>query len=297
MKRVHVVVAAAAVLVIGGLTGFQRLRTYVAQDPRFCATCHQQSPDFALWTAGAHGSVACQKCHHATPDEGVQMLRAFLEGSTPDRKGGQHAHIELGACASCHLSHDKEWVQVGASRGHRIHAIEQKIACVTCHGGAMHRFEPVVASCKSCHGEHTVSAAGMQQVHCFACHNFLSTGDDLKPTRRDCLRCHQQEGLHPARFPENAPMQFACAGCHRPHAPAGQDRVACTTCHAKLGGLHRNAAHRDCAKCHRPHGWTSEPADCLRCHRDAASHDARLTCGSCHAWSEAGARPTAPRGT
>ena len=287
MKRIQLLVAIAAMLGMAGLLGFQRLRAYVAQDPRFCATCHKQSPDFALWSAGAHSAVACQKCHHATPEEGVQMLRAFLAGSAPERPGARHARIELGACASCHLSHDRDWQQVGASRGHRIHAIEQKIACIRCHGGAMHRFEPVAASCRSCHGEHAVSAVGMQQVHCFACHDFLTTGTDLRPTRRDCLKCHQQEGLHPARFPEKAPMQFACAGCHRPHAPAGQERVSCAGCHPDLAGLHRKPGHRDCSRCHRPHAWTSESADCLRCHKEAASHDAHLTCQPCHQWRAA----------
>jgi hypothetical protein len=284
VKRVQIAVAIAALLVLAGLLGLQRMRQYVETDPRFCASCHMQSPEFALWTSGSHKAVACQKCHHSTPEESVQMLRSFLAGASPDTNRSTHAKIEIGSCAGCHLSHDREWVQVGASRGHRIHAIEQKISCITCHGAGVHRFEPIAATCKSCHSAQSVRAPGMQQVHCFACHDFLSAGSDLRPTRRDCLKCHQEQGLHPARFPDKGPMQFACGSCHRPHAEPGKDVVACVSCHANLAGLHQNAAHRDCARCHRPHGWNSEVADCLRCHKEAASHDVTLTCRSCHRW-------------
>lgn len=297
MKRLQLVLGVGFAAVFAVILGVQRLRAYVDEDPRFCATCHRQSPEFALWTSGSHGGVACQKCHHSTPEQSLAMLRAFLAGASPGKSGQSHAPLEIGACAACHLTHDKEWVQVGASRGHRIHAVEQKIACVRCHGGGVHAFEPVVASCKSCHGDHAVRAAGMQQLHCFACHDFLSIEKTLRPTRRDCLRCHREQGVHPSRFPENAPMSFACSSCHKPHAPPEAERVGCETCHGKLqkAGLHRLPAHRDCLQCHRPHGWTSEVADCIRCHKDAAAHDAHLNCSQCHSWRGSTPLPTPPR--
>jgi hypothetical protein len=297
--RLRLLTALAVALAAAGFFGFFRLRAYVTQDPRFCASCHQASAEFALWSGGQHGGVACQKCHHSTPEQGVQMLRSFLAGTRPGRSGEPHAPVEIGACASCHIAHDKSWVDVGASRGHRIHAIEQKIACVRCHAAGVHRFEPPAAACKSCHGEHAVRAAGMQQIHCFACHDFLSVASDLRPTRRDCLRCHRAEGVHPARFPEEGPMRFVCAACHKPHAPAGSERVACASCHKTIvtAGLHREPGHRDCAKCHRAHVWTSAPADCLRCHPTAPAHDGHLTCSSCHSWRGAPIPPRAARGS
>jgi hypothetical protein len=295
VKRLQILSAIGGVTVIAALLGLQRLRAYIGEDPRFCATCHRQSPEFALWSSGAHGGITCQNCHHATVDQGIAMLRAFMGGAAPV----EHAPVEIGACASCHLAHDKGWVQVGASRGHRIHVIEKKIDCVKCHGAGVHSFEPAVASCRSCHGDHAVRAAGMQQLHCFACHDFLSVETSLRPTRRDCLRCHRAQGLHPSRFPEDAPMRFACAACHKPHAPPSAERVGCETCHREIvkAGLHRLPAHRDCTRCHRPHGWRSESADCLKCHQDAASHDGHLTCSSCHAWRGLSTAPTPPGGT
>ncbi|MFL5437808.1 MAG: hypothetical protein ACJ79W_01485 [Myxococcales bacterium] len=295
--RVRILGAVAAAAFAGLAFGAVRVRRYVQEDPRFCASCHKTSPEFALWMSGGHGEVACQKCHHSTLDQSVAMLRGFFAGTRPG-DGETHALPEIGACASCHLSHDKSWVTVGASRGHRIHAVEQKIGCIRCHGGAVHRFEPASARCKECHGEHAVRAEGMQKLHCFACHDFLSVEGTLRPTRRDCLRCHRAEGVHPARFPDDAPMQFACASCHRPHAPVQRERVACESCHSALAaaGLHGLRAHRECARCHKAHAWRSESADCLRCHRDAASHAARLTCSECHRWQGSPTPASARRG-
>ncbi len=222
-------------------------------------------------------------------------MRSFIAGSRPSSR--PHAPPQIGACAACHLTHDPQWIQVGASRGHRIHVNEQKIPCLTCHGRAVHHFEPAAASCKECHGEHAVRAAGMQQIHCFACHDFLSVEPRLLPTRRDCLRCHRSEGVHPARFPEEAPMRFACAACHKPHAPPEAEIVSCGECHKGFAkaGLHKTAAHQDCRACHKAHGWKSEQADCLPCHKHASTHSGHLTCAVCHGWSGA-PPPSGPNG-
>ncbi len=209
----HVVLAAAIVALAAAVAGAMRLKAFVDTDPRLCAQCHRASPEFALWNKGSHRSVACQKCHHNTPEQGLVMLRAFLAGKPPGGRAG-HGQVEVGACAACHLSHDPQWPQVGGSRGHHIHVEEKRISCVTCHAAGMHGFEPAQASCQGCHGEHAIRAPGMQKLHCFACHDFLSKDAGLRPTRRDCLRCHRAEGVLPARFSEHAPMQFACGACH-----------------------------------------------------------------------------------
>ena len=276
--RLRLLISLGVALALAGFVGFTRLQAYVKEDARFCASCHQASPEFAIWSGGQHGGVTCQKCHHASTEESLVMLRSFLGGARP----AQHAPFEIGACASCHLSHDKEWVTVGASRGHRVHAVEQKIACVKCHGGGVHRFEPPVASCQGCHGAHAINVPRMQKLHCLACHDFLSVETTLRPTRRDCLRCHRELGVHPSLFPDDAPMRFACAGCHKPHAPPGDERVSCESCHTALAGagLHRLPAHRDCVQCHRPHLWKSACADCQGCHHGMTL----LTCASDRPW-------------
>jgi len=294
---ITVAVLLVAGAAIGSIVGVMKLKRYVDGDPRLCAHCHKASPDFALWTKGSHKSVACQRCHHSTPEQGLAMLKAFLTGRNP---GGatQHAPVEVGSCAACHDSHDANWPQVGASRGHRIHYQERKIACVTCHAEGMHGFHPLTEACRKCHGEHTVRARGMAKLHCFTCHDFLSPDPGLRPTRRDCLRCHRSEGVHPLRFAEDAPMQLECGACHKPHAATpGEALVACSACHAQAGaaGLHASRGHGRCLECHPAHLWRATRSDCLRCHGGAPAHAEGKACAACHSF-RAHARPAeAPR--
>jgi hypothetical protein len=289
-----VLAVSGAIAVAALVAGFLRFKRFVDEDPRLCATCHRASPEFALWVGGSHKSVACQRCHHATPQQGLAMLRSFLDGKSP---ATGHAQVEVGACASCHLSHDPHWPQVGGSRGHRIHVEQRKIACVRCHASSVHGFEPVTARCVECHGEHAVSVGGMQKLHCFACHDFLSTEAGLRPTRRDCMRCHTAQGIHAPMKEHGAPMEMACAACHKPHAPAGQTLAACTSCHREMakGGLHARAGHARCVDCHRPHVWTPEPSACIRCHANAPAHASGKPCADCHSFTGAPlpARPAA----
>jgi len=267
--------------------GAIRLKHFLDTDPRLCAQCHRASPEFALWAGGSHKSVACQRCHHSTPEQGIAMLRAFLLGRAP---GGpeNHAPVEIGACAQCHLSHDGNWPQVGASRGHRIHYEQHKIACVTCHAAKVHGFRPLTDACKQCHGEHAVRLRGMARLHCFTCHDFLAKDPGLRPTRRDCLRCHMASGVHPARFADDAPMQFPCGDCHKPHARTDEERlVACARCHAAVAGdgLHGSRGHATCQECHAPHLWRPSGGECTRCHAGAAPHARARACLECHSFA------------
>ena len=299
----------SAVLVVGAVSiaalaiaAVGRFKTYVDEDPGLCAQCHRASPEFALWTRGSHRSVACQRCHHSTRQQQLAMLKAFLAGRSPaDHR--EHATVQVGACAACHLSHDANWPQVGGSRGHEVHVQQQKIACVTCHAAGVHGFEPVVTACRGCHGEHSVREAGMGKLHCFACHDFLSKDPGLRPTRRDCLRCHRAEGVLPARFSDDAPMQFDCGECHKPHArPPQGEHVACQTCHAGMAraGLHGWRGHGDCAACHKAHTWRPTREDCLRCHprgdgsRCGHAQAQGRACASCHGFRGA-PKPLGPK--
>ena len=271
-------------LFLAVVSGAWKLKRFVDSDPRLCAQCHRASPEFSLWAGGTHKSVACQRCHHSTPEQGLAMLRAFVAGRSPAGTKS-HAPVEIGSCASCHLSHDGNWPQVGNSRGHRIHFEEKKIACVACHAEGMHGFHPLTESCRKCHGQHTVRAQGMAKLHCFVCHDFLSPDPGLLPTRRDCLRCHRSEGVHPARFGEGAPMQFDCGTCHKPHAATPQEAVAsCTECHvvAQSAGQHARHVKQRCTTCHAPHLWAAGRAECVTCHASADRHAAGKGCTTCH---------------
>jgi hypothetical protein len=276
---------AALVLFVAGL-GAWRFKKFVDEDPRLCATCHRASPEFGLWLGGSHHDVSCQRCHHSTPQQGVAMLRSFLAGKKPK---GKHAEVEVGACASCHFSHDPRWPQVGGSRGHKLHYEQKKIACVRCHAASMHGFEPVASKCQECHPGHAVGMSGMQTLHCFACHEFLTDEPGLRPTRRDCMRCHTAQGIHAPMNATEAKME--CASCHKPHRPRGQNLAACGECHLPAamakGGLHARRGHATCLACHEPHLWTPARDVCLRCHGKAPAHAQGKACLECHGFAGA----------
>ncbi len=288
VSRKGLLAAVGVLLLLGLVLGFLRFKRYVDEDPRLCATCHRTSPEFALWLGGTHRSVACQRCHHSSPDEGVAMLGAFVAGKKP---AGRHAEVEVGACASCHFSHDPSWPQVGGSRGHRIHYEEKKIACVRCHAASMHGFEPVSSKCQECHGEHAVGLEKMHELHCFACHEFLTDEPGLRPTRRDCMQCHTRHGIHAPMSEDAAPMKMDCSQCHHAHSPPGSALAACVECHlpGKMakGGLHARKGHARCVECHEPHVWKAEPAACARCHARATDHAKGEACAACHSFAGA----------
>jgi hypothetical protein len=129
----------------------------------------------------------------------------------------------------------------------------------------------------------------MQKLHCFACHDFLSTDTGLRPTRRDCMRCHTAQGIHAPMNDHGAPMEMACAACHKPHAPPAERVVGCTRCHTamKKGGLHASPGHGRCLECHKPHLWKPAPAECSRCHGKAAEHANGKSCLGCHGFGGA----------
>lgn len=276
-------VALTALVVV---LAFQRFRHYVDEDPRLCLACHQASPEFGLWAEGSHRSVACQRCHHASSEQGVAMLRAFVAGGRPE---GKHGEVVIGACAECHFSHDPRWREVVGSPGHRVHWEQQKIACVQCHAASMHGFAPVAAACGACHPDHAVGVHGMESLHCFACHTFVGEGEGLRPTRRDCLRCHAARGVEAPMDADTAPMKMDCSSCHRPHRPPGETLAACSACHrpedVRQGGLHASPGHDRCVACHRPHVWTADPSGCATCHPRAAEHANGKGCAACHTFA------------
>lgn len=273
---------AAFALFLGAL----RLKRFVDEDPRLCVACHKASPEFALWMGGSHRKVACQRCHHPTSEQGFAMLRTMMVGGKPT---GRHTEIQVGSCAACHFSHDPRWPQVGGSRGHKLHVEQHQVSCVRCHAANMHGFAPIAERCRDCHPGHAVGVAGMQGLHCFACHQFLTDEPGLRPTRRDCLGCHAAQGVRASMSTASSKMD--CAGCHKPHRPSGQSLAACGECHAPAtmgtAGLHGRRGHAACLECHRPHGWNAGGAACVRCHGGAPGHAAGKPCLACHAFKGA----------
>jgi len=136
----------------------------------------------------------------------------------------------------------------------------------------------------------SVNIEGMKGIHCSSCHSYLKGIETFEPTRETCLKCHADQGPAQGTFSANAPMNYTCQTCHKPHV--GKNPVSCLTCHADQSkqGLHAKPAHQTCQACHKPHTWTV-PADaavrniCLTCHTDKQDHMSGIPCTACHKFS------------
>jgi hypothetical protein len=284
-RTIRVAVQVVGVLgVLAVIGAFLSFRNYVNTSPRFCQTCHVIAPEIAIWTESEHRTVRCQECHHHDLREGLGILTAYLTGGTSARS---HASVNLDSCAGCHAKHDARWKSISNSIGHRIHVDRAKQPCTTCHGQQMHFSQPARETCAGCHASKSAGAVH-ERAHCLACHNFLSTDEIIRPTRADCLRCHETRE-RPIRVNPSSPMQFACSTCHRPHSQT--KAVPCSDCHQQrdLPGLHRNPGHQVCARCHKQHDWTATRTTCFECHKTLKTHYPDRACGSCHSF-EAGVR-------
>lgn len=275
---------------IGLALAYNSLVDYVQNDPGFCTQCHETQTQYVLWTKGEHHNIVCQSCHHETRKEALDVLRKFvLEGKSGDElikgEGGHDPKVPVDSCAHCHLSHDRNWPQVGGSIGHRVHVTKAGVSCLRCHARSIHKFRTARDACVECHEQQVRNAKGMERLHCLGCHNFLSREETMKPSRRVCLDCHRSSGILDPDFPQNAPMaRLACWGCHLPHAPSGPSQVPCASCHDQMErhGLHSVPDHQRCIDCHAPHTWKTERASCLQCHDDKTDHNPGKDCWSCH---------------
>lgn len=277
-------------LAVAAAVGYFSFMDYVEKDPRFCSQCHQSEPELMLWMQSRHRTVVCQSCHHQSQEGALSVLMELvLKGNRPNDtpSKGHTADIKIDACASCHLSHDSRWPQIGNSIGHIVHVNRQGETCLQCHGRSIHGLEGPGEVCKECHQDRTVQMDGMGDNHCLSCHNFLTDKDDLTPSRERCLECHRARQMLSAVFPEGAAMaKLQCGACHRPHANASAIHVPCLSCHEKVktAGLHAHPNHMACDACHSPHIWEPRQAQCIACHPKQENHNRDKRCWSCHAF-------------
>jgi hypothetical protein len=287
-----------------------------------CTSCHEQ----ASWKAvsmksfnhdlarfplrGAHGSVACAKCHSEPP----KWVGLKFEACTDCHKD-PHAGKLGAACTSCH--EDTRWKPVTQKIGAR-------------HPGVSLANGHAAVPCKSCHDRGNLAAPSRGQ-ECASCHKPVHKA----PFGRACGSCHgsiQWVGLPRAvglaahvrtEFPLTGKHDgTACAGCHKPEVPRearyrGLASGRCVDCHADQ---HRGefgarapttrsgdkAGGGECSTCHgtngfRPtsfgvaeHAATAFPLTgkhvataCSGCHGSTRPrldlHLAKKACADCHA--------------
>lgn len=255
------IVGGGLVLLAGaGLIGFTTY-DYVMNNPAFCRSCHTMEQAWTRWATSEHRKVVCHECHRASVLESTRQVVVFV--LRQPQRVGPHALVRAEVCARCHESGDPRWRQVGRTAGHVVHAEQRNIQCVACHAPSIHRFRPPTAVCGQCHvaqtrGERVVKIKAMADQHCTDCHGFLRPDSPLRPTRQTCLQCHQTLPNQAGLWPPDAPMQFACGQCHKPHQQA-QPVVVCTACHEKpRADMHPASILQStpCTACHIRHRWT-----------------------------------------
>ncbi|MDI6772161.1 MAG: NapC/NirT family cytochrome c [bacterium] len=255
------VMVSGIVVAAAGVLGAARSYDYTMNNPEFCRSCHTMEAAWTAWQKSEHRKVECHSCHAANVVESARQVITFVVRQP--RAVGKHAVVPKAVCARCHESNDPRWLQVATTPGHRLHEQERRIECVTCHSPGIHRFKPPVAVCGNCHvaqarGERAVQIRAMADQHCVTCHEFLRPEVPLQPVRETCLNCHRLVPKEVGSWPAGAPMQFACAQCHKPHEQR-QPIVACATCHAEpKAELHPAAVLKStpCTACHIPHRWS-----------------------------------------
>jgi hypothetical protein len=219
----------------------------------------------------------------------------------PDRHG--KVIVPWKYCVQCHWEQDERYPEappINQSRGHAKHYFIEQIECSQCHGYKVHEFAPEERFCLQCHEGTEVHGTGMETLACLNCHTDKTA--NLRPDREKCLFCHgsdadreklveeawvdvrffqpEQEVIDKAikiEVPEDAPMQFFCYECHKPHDQVRPDWGHCTDCHRNIAavgkhGLHISSMGLGCESCHRPHSWR------------VTKEQAKETCTQCHAY-------------
>lgn len=301
--RAKIIIALCVLMFIlaVGYTGY-RINDYFENDPRSCNTCHVHDAANQMWAKSVHMKINCHECHHATKkDQVIQMYRfAFMGQKTVSPRHG-NIIVAWKICYRCHWEKDEHFPTakpINQSQLHAKHVFMEKLECVNCHGYRTHQFNAEPRFCVKCHEGREVHGTGMGELACLNCHTDRTK--DLKPGRKKCLYCHGSEQVRKELLadatldvthyqpdektikkaikivvPENAPMQFDCYTCHKPHKSARPDWGNCISCHASVLNAGKHYTHVQvmglkCKQCHKPHSWKVTPEqakkDCVSCH-------------------------------
>lgn len=290
------------IIIIGGGVGAFKFYDFTQKNPKFCISCHLMKPAFERWTESEHKDVNCHECHHLSIPEQNRLLISFVL-YRPEKVPERHGKIIVpwNYCIKCHWEKDERYPKsplINRSSIHSKHVFIEQVECSKCHGYILHKFIPEERFCTMCHKGKEVHGAGMEGLACLNCHTDRTR--DLRPERGKCLFCHGGEKIRkkliadatidvkyfqPApkiivraikiNVPDDAPMQFYCYECHKPHVTVRPDWGHCLDCHKiipEVGkhNLHIKVVGMKCKECHKPHAWRVSEAqaktDCVKCH-------------------------------
>lgn len=306
LKAKLLITALILVIVFGGGFVAYKFYDFTQNNPKFCVGCHLMQPAYDSWSQSEHKSLNCHECHHLTIPEQNQLLISFVlhrPTAVPERHKGQ-VIVLSSTCAKCHTEGKGE--RINKSLFHAKHVFMEQIECTECHGevkpdkSGLHHFLPTEKFCSKCHQGKQVHGVGMGGLACINCHTDRTK--DLKPGRFKCLYCHSTdenikkqltEGntmdvrffkpdaatvnkATKIKFDKNAPMQFYCYECHKPHEQGKifPTNAVCLRCHTGIPKTGKHKLHLSmdmkCKDCHKPHMWkvteASAKKDCVTCH-------------------------------
>ena len=301
--KAKVIIALAGLFMIVGMgyTAY-RINDYFEHDPNACMTCHVHDAQNQKWAHSEHKMVTCHECHHATKKEQmIQMYRFAFKGvkSVSPRHG--EILVAWKICYQCHWERNPKYPEaknISHSRLHARHYYMEQIECVKCHGYNIHQFTAEPRFCIRCHKNREVHGTGMEGLACLNCHTDRTV--DLKPGRSKCLFCHGSEKVREQliadgtldvthyqpdektikkaikiKLTPDAPMQFFCYTCHKPHKNVRPNWGICETCHRNIldvgaHKLHIQGMNLKCKQCHEPNIWRVTPEkakkECVKCH-------------------------------
>jgi len=302
LKGKIIIAVLSLIIVIGGGYGAFKFYNFKENNPKFCISCHLMQPAYNVWSKSVHKGLNCHDCHHLSIEDQNKLLIAFIlkrPTAVPNLHGRVIVNFEV--CITCHWKINpkfKNAKQINRSTMHAVHVFREKFECVQCHGYITHEFKPSARFCVKCHKERTVHGTGMEGLACLNCHTDRTP--TLLPGRKKCLFCHGGERIRKELIadgtldvrnfmpspqiikkatkidvPKDAPMQFDCYQCHKPHKNAVADWSNCLTCHSNIMLVGQHKRHiqdmgLQCKQCHRPHAWkvSKQVAKkvCVTCH-------------------------------
>jgi len=299
-----------AVLIIMSIIGasFTAFTTYnfTQNNPNFCKSCHIMEPAFEAWQKSEHANINCHECHHLSVKElNTLMVSAFIRRTekVPVRYG--KIIVPWKYCVECHWEENPEYPnakKINGSTFHAKHYFMEKIECSKCHGYRVHKFTLEERYCITCHKGREVHGEGMASLPCLNCHTDRTP--NLLPGTQKCLFCHGDESVRKELIsdatidvthfqpsqdvikkaikinrPADAPMQFFCYQCHKPHEKVRPDYGTCISCHSQIVNVGKHKLHiqtvgLECKSCHKEHVW--------RVTRDSA----KKICTTCHEYKD-----------
>lgn len=299
--KIIIAILFLALVIGGGIVAF-KFYDFTQNNPKFCVSCHLMQPAFDAWASSEHKDINCHDCHHLTIPEQNKLLISFVlhrPSTVPERHG--KIIVPWKYCIQCHWEQEGKHENaklINRSRLHAKHVFMEKIECVQCHGYITHKFTAEERFCLKCHKGKEVHGTGMEKLACLNCHTDRTA--DLRPGPNKCLFCHGGENVRKELIadgsldvthytpgekiiakatkivrPANAPMQFNCYECHKPHSSSRPDWGNCLSCHEVILNVGKHATHvqvmgMKCKQCHKPHSWRVTPEqakkDCVSCH-------------------------------